>query len=191
MPLSLALIHYPVKDKCGNVAATSITNFDIHDLARTARTYDVFRYYIVSPMPSQQKFAQRVIHHWNEGFGSQYNPSRGKALEIARVVGDLGCVVDDLTIGSEGRPPVLIGTSARQMPHMITFQELRERLKGEEGHYCLIFGTGWGLHPSLVEDLDCMLAPVQGLGGYNHLSVRAAVAIILDRLLGDRIEIPT
>jgi len=31
-----------------------------------------------------------------------------------------------------------------------------------------------------------MLEPIAGTTGYNHLSVRSAAAIILDRLLGPR-----
>jgi len=95
MSISIALVHYPVKDKRGNLAATSITNFDIHDIARTARTYGVERFYIVNPMPTQKEFARRIIRHWSEGFGSQYNPTRQIALEIATVVDDLGDVMDD------------------------------------------------------------------------------------------------
>lgn len=181
MSVSIALVHYPVKDKRGRAAATSITNFDIHDLARTARTYNVRRYYIINPMEAQKGFARRIIQHWNEGFGSKYNPSRGKALEIAEVVDDLSRVVD-LSEDPEG--PVFVGTSARELPNMITFSDMRERLRMEDREYCLVFGTGWGLHPSLVADLDLMLEPITGIGDYNHLSVRAAVAIILDRLLG-------
>jgi hypothetical protein len=184
MSVSIALIHYPVTDKKGKVAATSITNFDIHDLARTARTYNVDRFYIVSPMPSQKGFAQRIIQHWREGFGSSYNPSRGEALEIAVIVNDLLEVVDDLTERSGGNAPVLVGTSAKFYSNSVTFNDLRERIKNKEKDYCIIFGTGWGLHPSLLLDLDLMLEPVNGAGDYNHLSVRAAVAIITDRLLG-------
>ena len=185
MSVSIALVHYPVKNKNGNLAATSVTNFDIHDLARTARTYNVECFYIVHPMPSQKEFASRIIRHWSEGFGSQYNPSRKTALEIAKIVEDLSDVVDDYA--AEGkRGPVFVGTSAKKFPHTIAFEELRKRIEKQEEHFCLVFGTGWGLHPSLLEELDFMLEPIQGTGDYNHLPVRSAAAIILDRLLGNR-----
>ncbi len=185
MSVSIALVHYPVKNKNGKLAATSVTNFDIHDLARTARTYDVDRFYIVHPMPSQKEFSSRIIRHWSEGFGSQYNPSRKTALEIARIVDDVSDVVDDYEARGK-KEPVFVGTSAKKFPHTIGFDALRKRIENGEEHYCLVFGTGWGLHPSLLEELDLMLEPIQGVGDYNHLPVRSAVAIILDRLLGSR-----
>ena len=178
MSVSIALIHYPVKDKRGNVAATSITNFDIHDIARTARTYGVEHFYIVNPMPAQKEFARRIIHHWSKGFGSQYNPTRRDALEIASVVDDLG-------VRLQRKPPIFVGTSAKEYPHTIAFRTLRKRIEEAKEDFCLVFGTGWGLHSSLVVELDLMLEPIRGIGAYNHLSVRAAVAIILDRLLGE------
>jgi hypothetical protein len=36
--LYLALLHYPVYDKDHKIVTTSITNMDIHDIARSART---------------------------------------------------------------------------------------------------------------------------------------------------------
>ena len=186
MPVSIALVHYPVKNKNGTLSATSVTNFDVHDLARTARTYELDRFYIVHPMPSQKEFAARIIRHWSEGFGSQYNPSRKTALEIAKIVDDLGDIIDD-SLSTRGNPATLfVGTSAQRYPHTIMFGELRERIEKQEEHFCLVFGTGWGLHPCLLAELDYMLEPIQGKGDYNHLPVRAAVAIILDRLLGAR-----
>jgi len=74
---------------------------------------------------------------------------------------------------------------AKKLPHTVTFEALRRRIREGSEDFCLVFGTGWGLHPSLVAELDLMLEPIRGTGAYNHLSVRAAVAIILDRLLGD------
>ena len=55
----------------------------------------------------------------------------------------------------------------------------------EEGRVVLLlFGTAWGLHDELLETVDYVLAPVTGRNGYNHLSVRTAAAIIMDRLVG-------
>jgi len=184
MAVSIALVHYPVKDKQGRIAATSITNFDIHDISRTARTYGLDQFYIINPMPSQKEFAGRIIRHWREGFGSLYNPSRGVALEIASVMDDLSQVMDDIRERTGGKGPVFVGTSARILPHTIRFEQLRDQIREGEQHFCLVFGTGWGLHPSLLGEIDLMLEPIRGVGDYNHLSVRAAVAIILDRLLG-------
>jgi hypothetical protein len=50
----------------------------------------------------------------------------------------------------------------------------------------VLFGTGWGLPSPVVAAADLRLAPIRAAAetGYNHLSVRAACAITLDRLLG-------
>ena len=47
----------------------------------------------------------------------------------------------------------------------------------------MLFGTGWGLEKSILNEADYVLDSVEGIGEYNHLPVRAAIAIILDRLI--------
>jgi hypothetical protein len=49
----------------------------------------------------------------------------------------------------------------------------------------LAFGTAWGLSDAFMDAADYILDPLAGEGAYNHLSVRSAVAIILDRLMGN------
>lgn len=49
----------------------------------------------------------------------------------------------------------------------------------------LVFGTGHGLAPELYVDGRPCLQPVRA-GQYNHLSVRTAAAIMLDRLIGEQ-----
>ena len=186
MGVSIALLHFPVSDKHGDVVTTSITNFDIHDLARAARTYGVPRYYIVTPVPTQKWFARRIIEHWSEGFGSTYNETRKDAMSIVRMADDLDEVGQDIE-KQTGRWPIFVATSARRFPNTTSFSELSERIQRGDEEFCLIFGTGWGLHDSIMQEVDCLLEPIAGLTNYNHLSVRAAAAIILDRLLaGDR-----
>ncbi len=178
----IALVHYPIVDKHGDAVATSVTNLDIHDLARAAATYNVRRFYVVNPIPGQQWLAKRVIQHWLEGFGAEYNPTRQEALRIAQVVDELEGVADDIaTLNTH--PVFFVGTTARLMPHKISFADLRKKLHSEEANFCIVFGTGWGLHPSLLMDFDYVLEPIKGAGAFNHLSVRSAAAIILDRLL--------
>lgn len=59
-------------------------------------------------------------------------------------------------------------------------------LESEEGPFLLLFGTGWGLAPQVFDEVDAVLEPISGVNGYNHLSVRSAASILLDRLLGRR-----
>ena len=37
----------------------------------------------------------------------------------------------------------------------------------------------------IMDQLDHILDPIRGRGQYNHLSVRSAAAIILDRMFGE------
>jgi hypothetical protein len=181
-----ALIHYPVMDKHGKVVATSITNLDIHDIARASRTYGIERYYLVTPIEAQHWLARRIIAHWEEGWGAKYNPNRKQALGVVEVKTDMRAVEEDIA-SLCGAPPRWIATSARQFPNTIGFADLRRRLESEEGTaYCIVFGTGHGLHPELMLEADLILEPIHGPTDYNHLSVRSAASVIFDRLLGRR-----
>lgn len=192
-PVSIALVHYPTVDKSGLVTATSTTNFDIHDLARMARTFGLERYYVVTPVPAMLAFSRRIVTHWDEGWGGEYNPTRRDAMQLVELAHDLSEVAADIE-RTRGRSPRFVMTTAKSLPHRITFAQLGAMIAGmmraqaaggapgEE--YCIVFGTGWGLHPSLAEDMDYVLEPISGLSDdYNHLSVRAASAIIVDRLV--------
>lgn len=192
-PISIALVHYPTVDKTGLVTATSTTNFDIHDLARMARTYGLERYYVVTPVPAMIDFTRRVIDHWDEGWGGEYNPTRRAAMQLVVLAHDLAEVAADIE-QARRRSPRFVMTTARRMPHRVTFAQLGELIAGTmragvsadgpSEEYCIVFGTGWGLHPSLAEDMEYVLEPISGLADdYNHLSVRAASAIIIDRLV--------
>ena len=77
-------------------------------------------------------------------------------------------------------------TGAARLPGSIGFGEVRTLLEGEDP-LLMLFGTGWGLTKEVKAEADFRLEPIEGKG-YNHLSVRSAVAIILDRLLGERTE---
>jgi hypothetical protein len=49
----------------------------------------------------------------------------------------------------------------------------------------LLFGTAWGLHSEVLESADYVLKAIEGKKRYNHLPVRAAAGIIIDRLIGE------
>lgn len=178
-----ALVHYPVVDKHGDLVSTSVTNLDIHDISRSARTYGLDGYYLITPTEAQHWLVNKILQHWNTGWGSTYNENRKDALALTRCKTDVGQMVDEITqeCGSE---PQLVVTSARRYPNTISFSDLRGLLATEGSPLVLMFGTGWGLHPELVGEADLILEPIYGAGSFNHLSVRAAAAIIFDRLLG-------
>ncbi len=180
----IGLVHYPIYNKNGATVATAITNFDIHDIARTARTYDIARYFVIHPHDSQAALAREVLAYWREGYGGEYNPDRREALSILAVVPDIAAAV--AAIAAEcGQAPVIVTTDARRFPNTITYAALRERIAGDAAPCLLLFGTGWGIDKQVMASFDHILEPIWGRGEYNHLPVRAAAAIILDRLLGD------
>ena len=89
----------------------------------------------------------------------------------------------------QGELPEVVLTDARSFPNSISYADYRKELSNPERTkpVCIVFGTGWGVSDSFYPEVHRILAPVygpEGDGGYNHLSVRAAVAIILDRLFG-------
>ncbi len=183
--VSIALLHYPVYDKNRKVVATAVTNLDVHDLARLARTFGLFRYYLVTPVAEQQVLAERIRSHWQEGWGGAYNPTRRAALELLQVVPALEEALSDLET-AYGRQAKVVVTGAKPHKDAVSCKVLQELLQEDEQPFLVVFGTGWGLTDELFERADIILEAIRGGGDYNHLSVRAAVAIILDRLLGER-----
>lgn len=181
--LNIALIHYPVTNKNGEVIASAVTNLDLHDMARSARTYGVKGFYVVTPVEDQQALAAKLVDHWISGGGARYNPKRCEAMQLVHIRDNLEQVVSEIG-QAEGRRPRTIVTCARPQKGGVTYRELRRMLDdGAPG--LLLFGTAWGLAPDCMEAADIILDPVRGTGAYNHLSVRSATAIILDRLCGN------
>lgn len=184
--LYVALIHYPVVNKNGEVIASAVTNLDLHDIARASKTYGVIGYYVVTPLEDQKALVEKIISHWVTGVGAVYNPVRREALELIRVKDSVAAVIEDIRNRGEGMPKTVV-TSAREYPRSIGYETFREML--ETGSpYLLNFGTAWGLSESLISEADYVLNPIKGKCGYNHLSVRSAVSVILDRLMGVRSE---
>ncbi|MCL6582336.1 MAG: RNA methyltransferase [bacterium] len=182
--ISIGLLHYPVYNKNKEVVTTSITTSSLHDISRTARTFGVEGFYIITPIQAHRQLVERLIQHWQTGYGAQYNPTRRDALENVVVVSSLGECLEGLK-KKYGREPVTIVTCARRQRNTVSYEELRERMRRDRQLYFIIFGTGWGIEQGLMETMDFTIEPIYGQGRYNHLSVRAAVAIILDRLINE------
>ena len=49
-PVYIGLVHYPIYNKHMEVVTTALTNYDLHDIARTAKTYGVRTYFIIHPI---------------------------------------------------------------------------------------------------------------------------------------------
>ena len=184
-PLYLALLHHPVYDKNKRVVTTSITNMDIHDIARSARTYGAKGLYIVNPVKALQKLAAKIIDHWEVGYGSTYNVTRKDALALVRLSDTLDQAIIDVEREC-GTRPSLVATSARPVEGVqrTSFSDLRDMLEKSSNPFLLLLGTGWGLAESVLSQSDYILQAVEGSADYNHLSVRSATAIMLHELLG-------
>jgi hypothetical protein len=179
--LYVALMHYPMKSLKGGVVATAVTSLDVVDIARSCRTYNVARYFIVHPLESQRTIVERILEFWRTE-----RPSRVEAVEIVSVVEDLERCFAEVA-EREGDEPLIWGTSARSgLPYpRIEWEEARRHLRTGRKPVLLLFGTGNGMAEELLWACDALLPPVREKSDYNHLSVRAAAAIILDRLKGD------
>jgi len=185
--LFIGLLHYPVTNKRGDVVATAVTNLDIHDIARTAKTYGVSRYFIINPMRSQIRLVDRIVEHWIAGYGAAYNPDRGRALSTVCAVEDLSEAIRRIVEITKSEPSI-VGTSARKGRKTVDYRRLRSMIQEDHVPYLLLFGTGWGMTEQVKDLCTYMVEPIQGPGDYQHLSVRSAAAIVLDRLRGTEDE---
>ena len=181
--LYLVLLHHPVYDKNGAVVTTAVTHMDIHDIARAGRTYGVRRFYVVTPVPALRELAARILAHWETGYGASYNETRKDALAIVRLTDDLDQTIVDAEVDA-GERPLLLVTSARTRRPTLTYATLRRMIHEETRPLLVLFGTGWGLTDEVLGRADHRLPAISGIGDYNHLSVRTAAAIILDRVCG-------
>jgi hypothetical protein len=179
--IDIVLVHHPVVNKIGETIGSAVTNLDLHDIARAAKTYGVDNYYIVTPYEDQQKLVSEILEHWKTGHGAAYNPARKEALELVALAPSLEDVIEQVT-KRRGIPPLLLTTSAKEQGKTISYEDARGKIKNKEA-LLLLFGTAHGLTTSVMEMADYSLMPVGANTGYNHLSVRSAVSIVLDRLL--------
>jgi hypothetical protein len=180
--LYIVLLHYPVYNKEGKVVTTAIANMDIHDIARLAKTYGVQGFYIVNPILEQRSLAHEIIGHWQEGYGAEYNKFRQEAFESIQIKESLSDTVVDITQQS-GSAPQIIVTGANFAGDLLKFAQLRNMIQNSDIPYLLIFGTGSGIAAEVVNIANYRLEPIKGIGNYNHLAVRSAVAIVLDRVM--------
>ncbi|MCA9516736.1 MAG: RNA methyltransferase [Myxococcales bacterium] len=185
----VALLHHPILNRVGEIVTTGVTNLDIHDLARSSRTYGCAGYWIVTPIAEQRAMVSRITAHWRDGDGPGLHPQRAEALSLARVAATLDDVVTAVT-DEAGARPRLVGTTARLERATVGYDDLAAELATPgAAPALLLFGTGWGMTAATLAACDMILPPIAasaGRTGYNHLSVRAAAAIVLDRLLGQR-----
>ncbi len=178
----VALIHYPVLDRNGRIVTSAITSLDLHDISRCAYIRICAASTCVHPAADQRRICDRLLDHWRLDHGRLYDSRRREALDLVETVADFEGAIKAAEAIAGARPQAVY-TSARSTEGL-SYSELRARLDSAGGPpMMLMLGTGFGLAPAMRERADLILT-VHGPDEYNHLSVRAAAAVILDRLRG-------
>ena len=185
MKLYLGLVHHPIKNKLGELVTTSVTNLDIHDISRSCRTFGVKKYFIITPFVAQRELVNSILGHWEQDKANAYNPDRQDALGVACALDSIEAAVAEIA-KIEGQAPLLAVTGANFDSFDGDVLQLTKKIEESNMPCFLLFGTGWGLHPLALEKADFKVSPIiaKNTDGYNHLSVRSAVAIYLDRMFG-------
>jgi hypothetical protein len=189
VPFYIALLHTPVTNRHGAMVTTAVTNMDIHDISRSARTFGVQGYFLVTPIEDQHELVGRILSHWRTERSKAYHPDRVEAVSLVQMAKSFEDVKTAIR-AKHGQDPEVVLTDARPLPNTVSYADYRRELSDparSQKPVVLVFGTGWGVSEVFYPEVHRILAPVygpEGSAGYNHLSVRAAVAIILDRLFG-------
>jgi len=175
--IAVALVHHPVLNRLGEPSTTAITSMDVHDFARTCAFYDAAPVYLVHPAEGMHAMVHDICDYWLHGVGGERNPGRREVLSKVRMLNSLQEALGDA-------PYKLWYTSAN--PPEADVRDT-ESLLEEAGPHLIVFGTGWGLDASKLPSPNGWLRPIDGVGKVRHLSVRAALAIYMDRCRrGDR-----
>lgn len=169
---------------------TSVTSVDLHDIARSSATYGLQGFFVVTPLADQQKIVKTLLDFWQTGVGIDYNPVRHQAIKRVHVKSTIDEAIAQIE-AIEGQKPLILATSARVTDHQgaITFHD-QAKVWASKRPVLIIFGTGQGIAPELINRCDFLLPPLEGFSDFNHLSVRSAAAIILDKWLGTDIIKP-
>ena len=181
--MHLALVHHPVLDRFGNILTSSLTNLDIHDIARNSRCYGLRNFYVLTPLVDQRAMLEELLDHWTADNPGRINPDRAEALALVKTASNLDQILEDIRRIC-GQRPRLLATSAKATGRpAVTTEEVRGWLR--QGPVLMLLGTSWGLAPEIIELSDGTLRPIRFMDHYNHLPVRSAAAIMLDRIIGD------
>jgi tRNA (guanine37-N1)-methyltransferase len=185
-PVYCALVHHPVRDREGHPLTSAITNVDVHDIARSARTFGLAGYYVVSPISAQRLVVDRILEHWRSGAGAKRVPERSEALARCHPIASIEEASAEIE-RMHGAAPEWVVTEARPVGRTIVSYDAARTYLAKPGRPALVlFGTAHGLHGSVIERAELVIEPIRGVEAYNHLSVRAAAAITFDRLFSAR-----
>ena len=178
--ISFCLMHYPVNLEKGRIGVSSLTNLDIHDIARISRSYGLARFYVLTPLVDQLELLRQILKHW------QGDSDRARALELVCPVATFE-EMNAAATAFHGCRPKYVASSAqwpekKNAPPPLAPADILKMSAKEPVVICL--GTARGLGREVLDLCDAQLRPIRFLNE-NHLSVRSAAAIIADRILGD------
>jgi len=123
---------------------------------------------------------ETMRRYWVEGPWLSYNQERAEGLKRLSVVGSVEELLKNL---SSAVMPLIVGTSARERGlKKITEADVRRIQK--QRPVLILFGTGYGLAEETLSFCEAMLPPIEGRTGFNHLPMRVAAGILMDRILG-------
>lgn len=179
------LLHNDVIMPNGLSGESIVTSIDIHDIARSATTYGICQYFIVTRLESQKKLIENFLTFWHQDEVKKINQSRAFALDKVFIKSEIEEVITSIT-EKEGIAPITIVTSSRRnVPHkaMISFHD-QNKIWEKNRPIVFILGTAHGINEKIINNFDYKLVPIEGLEDFNFLSVRSAAAIIFDRWLG-------
>ena len=184
--LSFCLLHHPVMLDKKNSGISSLTNLDIHDIARISRSYLMGPFYVVTPLSDQRRLLGDILRYWTCGPAAAANPDRARALACVRPAASLEDAAAHLREHT-GAGPRLVASSAswpakKNAPVPLAPQDVRDWCRS--GPVLLCLGTARGLAHKVFARCEGVLRPLRFLND-NHLSVRSAAAIFADRILGD------
>ena len=183
--IHLALRHDNVLGRDGSEIHASVTQFDLHDFSRLARTYGLGGFHCITELEAQHRISAEILDFWQAGYGRDYNPDRLAALNKLSLHHHFDTLLAQLTGLGQGEP-LIFGTSARITDKTLDFVEASSIIERSGRPSLIQFGTSWGLSTEQLNRCDWVLPPIDGYDGYNHLSVRCAAAIVLDRLIYPR-----
>lgn len=176
----MAVVHFPALDRNGRIVATSINSMEIHDLSRICMTYDVKLCYIVTPLERQIDMLKAIKRYWLEGPGLTYNRERAETLKRLKEVESVEEVLREI---QEEGTPFILGTSATHRGKGKVSEADVRRIQ-KDRPVLILLGTGYGLADETLSLCDAMLPPIRGRTGFNHLPMRVAAGILIDRILG-------
>ncbi len=181
--LSFCLCHFPVHLEQGRIGSSSLTNLDVHDIGRISHSYGMCPFFILLSLKEQREILDNILRHWNNLDNPQTNQDRKKALSQVFPVQSFAELEEKAT-AYYGLRPIFIVSSASwpDRKQILTPEDVRRICQNYPA--IILLGTARGLDlKSLAFNFD-ILRPLRFLDE-NHLSVRAAAAIIADRILGD------